>query len=181
MQRTWWPEAGTIIVTGPYWTLRNKLQWNYNWNSNIFIQENVLKMSCAKQWPFCLCLNVLRSKSPHLAEWFRFEFCSLLLNLRQCCLHRHRTQQRDVRWQTLPLHLLQVAVLLHRDQLQTTQRLLALRQLVSQVALWWRSAYNCSWGLLAGPANTVNVQHLSMLVQVMACSSLVPRYWLNLC
>ena len=20
MQRTWWPEAGTIIVTGPYWT-----------------------------------------------------------------------------------------------------------------------------------------------------------------
>ena len=21
MQRTWWPEAGTIIVTGPYWLL----------------------------------------------------------------------------------------------------------------------------------------------------------------
>ena len=23
MQRTWWPEAGTIIVTGPYWNIRN--------------------------------------------------------------------------------------------------------------------------------------------------------------
>ena len=22
MQRTWWPEAGTIIVTGPYWSLK---------------------------------------------------------------------------------------------------------------------------------------------------------------
>ena len=26
-----------------YWTLRNKLQWNFNWNSNIFIQENAFE------------------------------------------------------------------------------------------------------------------------------------------
>ena len=25
------------------WSLRNKLQWNFNWNSNIFIQENALE------------------------------------------------------------------------------------------------------------------------------------------
>ena len=25
MQRTWWPEAGTIIVTGPYYELQEKL------------------------------------------------------------------------------------------------------------------------------------------------------------
>ena len=29
-----------IIVN---WTLRNKLQWNFDWNSNIFIKENALE------------------------------------------------------------------------------------------------------------------------------------------
>ena len=38
---------------------RNKLQWNFNQNLNIFIQENALKMSSAKWRPFCLGLNVL--------------------------------------------------------------------------------------------------------------------------
>ena len=33
--KQWW-----IIVN---WTLRNKLQWNFNRNSNIFIQENALE------------------------------------------------------------------------------------------------------------------------------------------
>ena len=31
MQRTWWPEAGTIIVTGPYW------KWNWNWKLLIYL------------------------------------------------------------------------------------------------------------------------------------------------
>ena len=26
-----------------YWTLRNKFQWNFNWNSNIFIEENTFE------------------------------------------------------------------------------------------------------------------------------------------
>ena len=40
-------------------TLRNKLHWNLNKNSNIFIQENALKLSSVKRRPFCLGLNVL--------------------------------------------------------------------------------------------------------------------------
>ena len=42
------------------WTPRNKLQWNVNRNSYIFIQENQLKMSSGIWRPFCLGLNVLR-------------------------------------------------------------------------------------------------------------------------
>ena len=41
------------------WTLWNKLQWNCNRNSNIFIKKMHLKMSSAKWRPFCLGLNVL--------------------------------------------------------------------------------------------------------------------------
>ena len=33
----------TIIWNNVNWTLRNKLQWNFNRNSNIFIQENALE------------------------------------------------------------------------------------------------------------------------------------------
>ena len=43
------------------WTLRNKLQWNFNWNSYLFIQENAIEMSSGKWRPFCLGLNVLNS------------------------------------------------------------------------------------------------------------------------
>ena len=44
---------GQIIVN---WTLRNKLQWNFSRNSNIFIQENVFenvvwKMAAILSWP----------------------------------------------------------------------------------------------------------------------------------
>ena len=35
------------------WTLRNKLQWNLNRNTKIFIHENALKISSAKWRPFC--------------------------------------------------------------------------------------------------------------------------------
>ena len=40
------------------WTLKNKLQWNFNWNSYIFIKKMHLKMS-TKWRPFYLILNVL--------------------------------------------------------------------------------------------------------------------------
>ena len=44
---------GQLIVN---WTLRNKLQWNFSRNSNIFIQENVFesvvwKMAAILSWP----------------------------------------------------------------------------------------------------------------------------------
>ena len=36
------------------WTIRNKVQWKFNRNSNNFIQEKRLKMSFAKRRTFCL-------------------------------------------------------------------------------------------------------------------------------
>ena len=45
--------AGILLI-------RNKHQWNFNRNSNIFIQENAFEVSSAKWRPFCLGLNVLR-------------------------------------------------------------------------------------------------------------------------
>ena len=50
-----WTNAGIVN-----WNLRNKLQWNFNRNSNIVIQEMRLKVSSAKRRPFCLG-NVLNS------------------------------------------------------------------------------------------------------------------------
>ena len=59
MQRTWWPEAGTIIVTGPYWTLWTKcskiwiiMQW-------FSFKKTYFKMSSATWQPFCSGLNVI--------------------------------------------------------------------------------------------------------------------------
>ena len=31
MQRTWWPEAGTIIVTGPHYSATSKLVYSYHY------------------------------------------------------------------------------------------------------------------------------------------------------
>ena len=41
------------------WTLRNKLQWNLNWNSYVFIKKMHLKLLSEKWRPFSLSLNVL--------------------------------------------------------------------------------------------------------------------------
>ena len=41
-------------------TLRSKLQWNFNRNSNIFIQENALENVVSQMVSICLGLNVLR-------------------------------------------------------------------------------------------------------------------------
>ena len=41
------------------WTLRNKLQWNFNQNSDISFKKIHLKLSFGKWWQFCLGLNVL--------------------------------------------------------------------------------------------------------------------------
>ena len=43
-----------------HWTLGNKLQWNFNRNSNIFIQENAFENVVCEIASICLGLNVLR-------------------------------------------------------------------------------------------------------------------------
>ena len=52
------------------WSLRNKRQWNFNWNLYIFIEENafenvVWKKAAILSWPQCECVNdnwILRNK-----------------------------------------------------------------------------------------------------------------------
>ena len=53
------------------WTLRNKLQWTLNRNSNLFIQENHLKVSSAKWRPFCVGLNELKAYWTICHHWVR--------------------------------------------------------------------------------------------------------------
>ena len=65
------------------WTLRSKLQWNFNRNLNIFIQENTLQIPSVKWRPFCLGLNVLiRDTVLTLygflgVGWFASELCRI--------------------------------------------------------------------------------------------------------
>ena len=49
-------------------TLGNKLQWNFNRNSNIFIQENAFKNVVCELASICLGLNVLTSVRSNLCE-----------------------------------------------------------------------------------------------------------------
>ena len=50
-----------IIVN---WTTTNKLQWNFNRNSNIFIQENAFENVVCEMASICLGLNVLTPDVP---------------------------------------------------------------------------------------------------------------------
>ena len=47
-----------IIVN---WTIGNKLQWTFNRNLNIFIQENAFENVVCKMASICLDLNVLKA------------------------------------------------------------------------------------------------------------------------
>ena len=52
------------------WTPRNKLQWNLNWNSYIFIQENafqnvIRKMVAILSWSHCVTENLRKSGQWH--------------------------------------------------------------------------------------------------------------------
>ena len=54
------------------WTLRNKLQWAFNWNSNILIQENALEtvvceMASILSRPQCVQLKVINK--PAFVVW----------------------------------------------------------------------------------------------------------------
>ena len=53
----------TIIWTILDWALRNKLQWNLNRNSYIFIQENAFENVVRKMSAIFLGLNVLRART----------------------------------------------------------------------------------------------------------------------
>ena len=48
------PEPNWLIyVINVNWPLRNKLQWNFNRNTKLFIHGNTFKMSSVKWLPFC--------------------------------------------------------------------------------------------------------------------------------
>ena len=50
MQQTWWPEAGTIIVTGPYWSWK-VWSWSYNyiWNDKT-------------SWDACQTMTIVKTR-----------------------------------------------------------------------------------------------------------------------
>ena len=70
------------------WTLGNKLQWNFNRNSNIFIHENAFENVVCEMGSICLGFNVLTSPirlsndqwQIFLAGWMEHDsFCYLML------------------------------------------------------------------------------------------------------
>ena len=52
------------------WTLRNKLQWYFNRNSNIFIQENAFEIVVCEMASICLSLNVLQQNFYNLHQCY---------------------------------------------------------------------------------------------------------------
>ena len=73
-----WTNAGILFI----WTLRNKLQWNFNQSSYIFIQEKIWKCHLEKWWPPCLGLNVLR------VYCFRLLARRHSANMIECCIQK---------------------------------------------------------------------------------------------
>ena len=59
------------------WTLKNKIQWNFNRNSYIFIHENAFENMSGKWQPFCLGLNVLTDVNIFLKTWFSYDRAAL--------------------------------------------------------------------------------------------------------
>ena len=62
LSEPWWVPTH-IWVTRPQWVnwaFRNKLQGNFNLNSNISFKKMHMKMASGKWHPFCLGLNVLK-------------------------------------------------------------------------------------------------------------------------
>ena len=76
-----WRLDGAKPLTEPMlnivnWTLRNKLQWNVNGNSNIFIEENtfenvICKKMSLSSWPQCVNKKhvSLLTWCPHMRLW----------------------------------------------------------------------------------------------------------------
>ena len=61
-----WRQAITCTNVGIVnWTLRNKLQWNVNPNSYIFIQETAFEYVIRKMAAICIGLNMLNSITLH--------------------------------------------------------------------------------------------------------------------
>ena len=66
-----WSNAGLLSIK---WTIRNKLKWNFNQNTKLFIHENASEnIVCAKCQPFGLGLDVLRLQVPihNLNQWWQ--------------------------------------------------------------------------------------------------------------
>ena len=63
-----WTYAGILLIRP-----RNKLQWKFNRNSNIFIQENALENVVCQMASICLGLNVLKMhirKNSYILSYF---------------------------------------------------------------------------------------------------------------
>ena len=70
-------------------TLRNKLQWNLNRNSCIFIQENAFEMSSGKWRPFCLGLNILMTHTCRCGlDHHRFRELPVAISVPSHCLNQ---------------------------------------------------------------------------------------------
>ena len=57
------------------WTIRNKFQWNFNLNSNIFIQENAFEYFTCKFGSHSVCLNGLND-SERSSCWHFCHHCT---------------------------------------------------------------------------------------------------------
>ena len=53
------PLSKPMLIYFVSWTLRNQLQWNFNPNTKIFIEENAFENIIWKWWPLCIGLNAL--------------------------------------------------------------------------------------------------------------------------
>ena len=81
-----WNNAGNFVN----WTLRNKLQWNFNRNSHIFIEENtfenvVCEMSVILSRPQCVNVSISL-----VLFWCSFPRCSAT---RCCATHEINTNK----------------------------------------------------------------------------------------
>ena len=114
MQRTWWPEAGTITVTGPYWEMAffvttSLIGWaqalNQLWYS-LIKTHNIIAVLCwwmpengtyddvikwkhfPRYWPFVRGIHRSPVDSPHKGQWRG----ALMFSL-NCALNKRLSKQ----------------------------------------------------------------------------------------
>ena len=73
MQRTWWPESGTIIVTGPYWTLTKCILQYRLRNGGNFVQGEMNSMEYIEpdKTKSRLWLWYMTTQSSYFTKWFQ--------------------------------------------------------------------------------------------------------------
>ena len=78
----------TNALNSVNWSLRNKLQWHFNRNSKLFIQDNALEDVVCEMASICLDLNVLSLSTirSHARKswWWRYVKRSLRADISTC-------------------------------------------------------------------------------------------------